>query len=215
MKTIRNLAALFAIPAVFAAGWTLIKTLLSFASVKNQDYIPFWIGILCYIVFQVLFYKPLLTYVFGHELTHAIAGILSGARIKKFKVGKRSGSVVLDKDNIWITLSPYFVPLYSFIVIFLYFMLGWQIDIRPLYSYFLFFLGFSIAFHIALTIYVLGIGQPDLKVYGVFFSMTTILIINIIVFSLLLILSFPHEISPSALFQAHFQNIKTMYTMIF
>jgi hypothetical protein len=215
MKTIRNIAALFVLPAVFAAGWTLIKTLLFFASVKNQEYIPFWIGILCYIVFQILFYKPLLTYVFGHELTHAIAGILSGARIKKFKVGKRSGTVVLDKDNIWITLSPYFVPLYSFIVIFLYFMLGWITDIRPFYSYFLFFLGFSIAFHIALTIYVISIGQPDLKVYGVFFSMTTILIINITIFSLLLILSFPNEITPASLFQAHLQNIKTMYLTIF
>jgi hypothetical protein len=215
LKIIRNILALLALPAVFAAGYSLLKALLSFASVKNSSYTPFWIGILCYIVFQVLLYKPMLTYVFGHELTHAIAGILSGAKIKKFKVGKKSGAVVLDKDNIWITLSPYFFPLYSFIAVFLYFTLGWFADISQFYSYFLFCLGFTIAFHIALTIFVIGIGQPDLKVYGIFFSYIVIIIINILVFSVLLILAFPKEVNAAILFKEHIEKIARFYMTLY
>lgn len=215
MKIFRNIIALTAIPAVLAGAYTLIKSFLSFAAVGGNEYVPFWVGILCYIIFQIAFYKPMKTYVFGHELSHAIAGLLSGAKIKKFKVGKESGSVVLTKDNIWITLAPYIFPIYTFIIVILYIMSGWFADIRQFYGYFLFFVGFSIAFHIALTIYILSIEQPDLKVYGVFFSYVIILAVNIIVFTLLMVLSFPKEIKALEVFNQMYQNILNSYKFIF
>lgn len=211
MKFIRSIIAFFAIPAVIAASYTLLSAFLSFAGTSGKEYVPFWIGVFCYIVFQIVFYKPMRTYVFGHELTHAFAGILSGAKIKKFKVGKESGHVVMTKDNIWITLAPYFFPIYTFAVIIIYLMLGWVIDIIPLYPYYLFLMGLSISFHIALTIYILGIGQSDLKVYGVFFSYILIIIINIIVFTLLMALAFPQEIDVAVLFKEMYGNIKGAY----
>jgi hypothetical protein len=202
-------------PAVYVCGLSLLINILSFAGIKNYTHAPFWAGGLCYLVFQALFYRPMLVYVFGHELTHALAGILSGAKIKKFKVNKNSGLVVLNKDNIWITLSPYFFPLYSFIVILIYFSLGWVIDILQIYSYFIFFLGFTIAFHIALTVFIIRIGQPDLKVYGIFFSLIVILSANILTFSLLMILAFPREINAATLFSNYYESILGFYKPIF
>ena len=215
MKMIRSAAAFLAVPAIAAAAYALISAFLSFAGTSGSEYMPFWVGVFCYLVFQIAFYKPMRTYVFGHELTHAFAGVLSGAKIKKFKVGKESGHVVLTKDNIWITLAPYFFPIYTFAVIVIYLMLGWVTDIGALYSYYLFVIGFSIAFHIALTIYILGIGQSDLKVYGVFFSYAVIFTVNIAVFAFLMVLAFPQEINVKELFSVMYDNICVIYAAIY
>jgi hypothetical protein len=198
-----------------AGIWTLFNIFLSFAGKSGKEYAPFWIGILSYIVLQAFLYKPMRAYVFGHELTHALAGILSGAKIKKFRVGKESGSVVLSKNNIWITLSPYFIPIYTFIVILVYLIIGWFRDAHLYYSYFLFFMGFTIAFHLALTIYIMRIGQSDLKVYGLFFSYVVILSVNILVFDILTVIAFPKEIDLAALIKITYDNILEIYNFIF
>jgi hypothetical protein len=215
MKLVRAFFAVFALPAVLACGYVLLKNFLFFAGSSGIEYVPFWLGALCYAVFQTAFYKPMRAYVFGHELTHAFAGILSGAKIKKFKVGKNSGSVVLNKDNVWITLAPYFFPLYTFAAIAIYLMLGWFVNIEPLYPYFLFLIGFTVAFHIALTIYIIGIGQSDLKVYGVFFSYALIVFVNIIVFSLLMVMAFPKEAVISEIFTGFLVATIKAYKFIF
>ncbi len=214
MRFIRNTAAFFALPGVLACAYGLCKVFLSFTGSSGTQYIPFWLGIFCYCVFQVIFYKPMRTYVFGHELTHAVAGVLSGAKIKKFKVGKESGSVTLSKDNVWITLAPYFFPIYTFAIILVYIFLGWFADIRQFYPYFLFLIGISIAFHIALTVYIVSIDQPDLKVYGVFFSYVLILFINVIVFALLAALAFPNEISVSEVFGEMYESVVAVYVFL-
>ncbi|MCL2334754.1 MAG: hypothetical protein FWC57_01670 [Endomicrobia bacterium] len=215
MKLIRSIFALIALPAVAAGAYTLVTAFLSFAGNGGREYIPFWLGIFCYMVFQIAFYKPLRTYVFGHELSHAIAGIISGARIKKFTVGQESGSVVLTKDNIWITLAPYFFPIYTIILVVIYVLAGWFTDIRLYYPYFLFLAGLTIAFHIALTIYILSIGQPDLKVYGVFFSYVAMIAVNVVVFSVLMAFAFPHEIGLGELAGQMAENIAGFYFFIY
>ncbi|MDR3253446.1 MAG: hypothetical protein LBT07_00585 [Endomicrobium sp.] len=215
MKFLRNIFAFLLMPAVGTAGYVLAKDFLCFTVSVGNKYILFWIGLLCYVVFQIVLYKPMKTYVFGHELSHALAGILSGARVKKFNVSKKSGSVVLTKDNIWITLAPYFFPVYTFALVIIYIFLGWFTDIKQFYGYFLFFTGFSIAFHVALTIYVLDIEQPDLKVYGKFFSYILIFAVNIIVFTLLAALAFPHGINIKNIFLKMFKNIIVVYKFIY
>ncbi|MDR3256077.1 MAG: hypothetical protein LBT18_00205 [Endomicrobium sp.] len=215
MKFLRNSFAFLLIPAVGAAGYIFVKNFLYFTAFVGNKYIPFWIGILSYIIFQVVLYKPIRTYVFGHELSHAIAGILSGAKIKKFNVGQESGKVVLTKDNIWITLAPYFFPIYTFAIIVIYIFLGWFLDITQFYEYFLFLVGFSIAFHVALTIYILSIEQPDLKVYGAFFSYVVIFAVNIVVFTLLAALAFPDGINVKKIFFQMFENMADVYKFIY
>jgi hypothetical protein len=188
------------LPLVLVSIYELIKLILDFAVKSNMTAAPFWIGIIVYFLFQVIFFKPMRTYVFGHELTHAVAGLLSGAQIKKIKVSKNGGSVTLTKDSVFISLAPYFVPFYSLIIIIIYLSLGWFTDTRPFYPYFLFLSGFALAFHFALTFYALTIGQEDLKTYGVFFSFIFICFINCIIISLILILIFPQYINISGYF---------------
>jgi hypothetical protein len=215
MKLIRAFFAVLALPAVLACGYVLLKNFLFFSGSSGTEYVPFWLGAFCYAVFQIAFYKPMRAYVFGHELTHAFAGILSGAKIKKFKVGRESGSVTLNKDNVWITLAPYFFPLYTFAVIVVYLTLGWFVNIRPLYPYFLFLIGFTAAFHIALTAYIIKLGQSDLKVYGAFFSYVLIIFVNIIVFSILMAMAFPKESAASETFKGFIGASISAYKFIF
>jgi hypothetical protein len=211
MKFIRNIFAILLVPAIVSMGYTFFKNFLIFTANSGDKFVAFWIGILVYIIFQIVLYKPMRLYVFGHELSHAIAGILSGAKIKKFKVGKDSGNVVLNKDNLCITLAPYVFPIYTIIIIFVYFLCGCFCDIKPFYKYFLFFIGISIAFHIALTIYVLTIEQSDLKIYGAFFSYVMILVVNFVVFTIILALVFLNEISIKTIFIEYFKNIISIY----
>ncbi|MCA6069651.1 MAG: hypothetical protein LE180_00770 [Endomicrobium sp.] len=215
MKFLRNTFAFLLIPAICAAGYTLVKKFLYFTVSAGSLYVPFWIGILCYIVFQIVFYKPMRTYIFGHELSHAIAGILSGAKIKKFKLGAESGSVVLTEDNIWITLAPYFFPIYTIAIIGIYVLLGWFTDIKQFYSYYLFLIGFSISFHIALTMYILSIEQPDLKVYGTFFSYIAILTVNIIAFALIASSAFVDDIDIKDVWLHAYDNILKIYKFLY
>jgi len=215
MKFLRNVFAFLLMPAIVAAGYTFIKNFLCSAISAENQYIPFWIGIICYIAFQIVLYRPMRTYVFGHELSHAIAGMLSGAKIKKFNIAKESGSVALTKNNVWIALAPYFFPVYTFAVIIIYIFLGWFVDIRQLYGYFIFLIGFSVAFHVALTVYVLKKEQPDLKIYGMFFSFVVIFTVNILVFNLLAVLAFPDTMNVKRIFLQIFSNIIYVYNFIY
>jgi hypothetical protein len=215
MRFLRNILTLILLPAVFAAGYAFITNFLLFSVSVGIKYIPFWVGVICYTAFQVIFYKPMKTYIFGHELSHAIAGLLSGAKIKKFNISENSGSVVLTKDNIWITLAPYFFPIYTIVIMITYVCLGWFMDIKQLYGYYLFLIGFSISFHIALTIYILTIEQPDLKVYGVFFSYVIIIAVNIVVFTFISALAFEDAISVKNVFFQAYHNIINTYKFIY
>ena len=187
MNKIRFFISILFLPAVIVLVYDFCHMFFSFAGKTDSNIVPFWLGIIVYILFQIIFFKPLQTYVFGHEFTHAITGIISGAKIKKFKVSRNGGSVSLTKDNVFITLSPYFIPLYTIaIIIFYYCVLGWFFDISKLRSYFLFFSGISLAFHYALTFYALKIGQEDMKVYGKFFSFFFVAFVIIVVLILVL-----------------------------
>ncbi|MBN1822922.1 MAG: hypothetical protein JW803_01235 [Endomicrobiales bacterium] len=191
MKYARFLIAIFILPFVAAFVSGLVDAVISFGKSASDVSIPFWLGLGSYFVFQAVFFKPVRTYVFGHELTHAIAGLLSGARVKSFKVSSSGGSVVLSRTGVFIALSPYFVPIYTVILILVYKIYGAFGSAERLYPYFLFLCGFSISFHFGLTYYALSQGQSDLKVFGVFFSSVLILLVNCIVIMLFMKLLFP------------------------
>ena len=60
---------------------------------------------------------PVRAYVLGHELTHALWGLVFGAVPSDVRVSANGGSVRLTKSNLLITLAPYFFPFYTFIVV--------------------------------------------------------------------------------------------------
>lgn len=148
-------------------------------SVKEQ--FMFLLGFLSYIVIHVLFYRPIILHVFGHEITHALVNWIFGGKLKSLQVSEKGGSVSVDKNNFIITLAPYFFPIYTLLVLLVYFI----VDIKYV-GYIIFLIGFTLAFHLALTFHSLKEKQSDFKEYGFIFSLSFIFFMNMVILSILL-----------------------------
>ena len=122
---------------------------------------------------------PVRMYVLGHELTHALWGLLFGARPSDVRVSASGGSVKLTKSNMLITLAPYFFPFYTFIVIVVALITYAFFKPLPYLPLWLFLVGFTWAFHVLFTLETLGQRQPDVKLYGRIFSWTFIFLVNV------------------------------------
>ena len=122
---------------------------------------------------------PVRMYVLGHELTHALWGLLFGARPSDVRVCATGGSVRLTKSNMLITLAPYFFPFYTFIVIVVALITYAFFKPLPYLPLWLFLVGFTWSFHVLFTLETLGQRQPDVKLYGRIFSWTFIFLVNV------------------------------------
>ena len=122
---------------------------------------------------------PVRAYVLGHELTHALWGLLFGARPSDVRVSASGGSVRLTKSNMLITLAPYFFPFYTFIVIVAALVTYAFLRPLPFLPLWLFLIGFTWSFHVLFTLETLGQRQPDVKLYGRIFSWTFIFLVNV------------------------------------
>lgn len=122
---------------------------------------------------------PVKTYVLGHELTHAIWGLLFGAIPSKLRVSASGGSVNLTKSNMIITLAPYFFPFYTFVVVISALVTSAFVRPLPWLPLWMFMVGFTWAFHVLFTIETLSQRQPDVKLYGRIFSWVFIFLANV------------------------------------
>ncbi len=138
-------------------------------------------GMLTYLLVERFLTKPMWLYVFGHEMTHALTGILSGAKVHSFKARSTGGEVRLSKSNAFIALSPYIIPIYLIAIVLIYTVTRRWWNPPELLPVFQFVLGLALAFHISLTISAVHKHQPDLKVLGLFLSGVLILIGNTLV----------------------------------
>ena len=129
-----------------------------------------------------LFLPPLTrTYVLGHELTHALWSILFGGKASALKVTDRGGSVRVTRNNAWVTLSPYFFPLYAFAVALLWLLSVWLFPpIRPYAPIFTFWIGMAWSFHLTFTLRFLAYNQPDVREHGRLFSYSLIYALNLL-----------------------------------
>ena len=124
---------------------------------------------------------PVKMYVLGHELTHAMWGLLFGARPSDVRVSASGGSVKLTKSNLLITLAPYFFPFYTFLVIVVALITYAFLRPLPCLPLWMFLVGFTWSFHVLFTLETLGQRQPDVKLYGRIFSWTFIFLANVLV----------------------------------
>ena len=136
-------------------------------------------GILAFTVAWFALSHPVRAYVLGHELTHALWGLLFGARPSDLRVGASGGSVRLTKSNMVITLAPYFFPFYTFVVIVCALVVYAFVRPLPFLPLWLFLVGFTWAFHVLFTLETLGQRQPDVRPYGRVFSWTFIYLVNL------------------------------------
>lgn len=136
-------------------------------------------GMAAFVLCWTTLSHPVRTYVLGHELTHALWGLLFGARPSDVRVSESGGSVRLTKSNVVITLAPYFFPFYTFLVIVAALITYAFLRPLPCLPLWLFAIGFTWAFHVLFTLETLSQRQPDVKLYGRIFSWVVILIVNV------------------------------------
>ena len=158
--------------AILAQSPTRLPMLHAFACISG---IVIWAIIWLYL-------PPLTrTYVLGHELTHALWAMLFGGRATGLQVTEGGGSVRVTKNNAWITLSPYFFPLYTFVVALVWVLSVWIFPpIRPYAPIFLFWIGMTWSFHLTFTLRFLAYNQPDIREHGRLFSYTLIYSLNLL-----------------------------------
>jgi hypothetical protein len=136
-------------------------------------------GFLLCLVLLVALPAPVRLYVLGHELTHAVWGLLFGARVSRLKVGLEGGSVTLSKSNVLITLAPYFFPFYTMLVALAALVVRAFISPLPCTWAWLFAVGFTWCFHCCFTVRSLMQTQPDVEEYGRLFSYVVIWTFNV------------------------------------
>ncbi len=183
MRFLKLLLGIALLPAAAAVTGALANLLLALPS--SHGGIPeglWWFagGFALWLLLWVSLPRPARTYVLAHELTHALWGWAMGARVSKLRVRGDGGSVNLSKTNVWITLAPYFFPLYTMLVIVAHLLMQmfwpWMVHYEP---FWLAMVGLTWAFHITFTLAVLQQRQPDVQEHGRIFSWTLIYILNI------------------------------------
>lgn len=155
----------------------------------------FWFFALGAVLWTIAFFglpRPLLLYVFGHELTHALWVWAMGGRVSQFKVRRDGGHIVTNMNNFWIALAPYFFPIYSIAVILAYGAAGLFHDMTHFRQLLFALIGATWAFHVSFTLWMIPKGQSDLSYHGTFFSLVVIYMMNLLILTVLLLIASPH-----------------------
>ena len=178
---LRLLTGLALLPACWGVARAFLDSVLAAAGATglSVETLSLLGGIAAFALAWAALSHPVKAYVLGHELTHALWGLLFFARPSDLTVGAAGGSVKLSKTNLLITLAPYFFPFYTFVVIVCALVTAAFLRPLPCLPLWLFLIGFTWAFHVLFTLETLGQRQPDVKAYGRVFSWTFIFLVNV------------------------------------
>ncbi len=195
-RLLKFLLALVLLPTAVLTFAETVRILLSVLGRLDMA-VSFIMGILIYAGIHYGYYNFSRPYVFAHEMTHALAALLCGCRIKDVSVGQESGYVKMDRCNAFVVLAPYFVPAYVVLAAGIYLIADLFVNLQPYRQVFLFVIGFFTAFHFVQTFKTLfEADQPDLKLAGgKVFSVVMITLANLVVLALVLKALFPEAVS--------------------
>ena len=192
-RWVKFVIALFLLPVCAALTQTFF-TVFTRATVNEQFWAAeeFWFFSLGAVLWLIAFFglpRPLLVYVFGHELTHAVWVWLMGGRVSQFRVGRHGGHIITDRNNFWIALAPYFFPLYSILAIASFGVLSLATDVHPYGRLLYAVIGATWAFHFTFTCWMIPKSQTDLTDHGTFFSLVVIYLMNLLLLSVMLVIA--------------------------
>ena len=188
-RFVRWLVGMILLPLCWVTTWTLLSR-FSHATVEQGFWqtAEFWyfaVGVLLmasWFSFGLARTTFLFIYVLGHELTHAVFVILFRGRIGEFKVTRHGGYITTNKTNLFIALSPYFVPFWSVMAAAFYGLARLLLDLEPGWDRALYLLmGITWTFHMIWTVWMLPRDQPDLRDNGTFLSLVIIYLANLLV----------------------------------
>ena len=182
MKPLKLLIAIILLPTISAVTQTLYWLMIEHVPPAKSHplFSPLTLGFVSGLLLLLFLPRPIRTYVLGHELTHALWGLLMGARIGKIKVSKQGGHVELSKTNFLISLAPYFFPFYTVMVIVIYYLASIFVSVEPYHRLFLSLVGITWAIHFYFTIQMVMTRQPDITQNGRLFSFIIIYNLNLI-----------------------------------
>lgn len=204
------LAVLVLAPVALITTLTMMEMfwrLLSRHALWRAEEVQFFvIGLLAWgLIYGVAKIRPVRLYVFGHELSHALATLALGGKVYRFEFNAQGGFVETDKTNTFISLAPYFLPIYAFAVMLGFGVLALFMDLDggqsirlmgteiPLKLTRLLYigLGLSWAFHATYTALTLRSEQSDLTRNGEFFSLMLIFLVNAGLLTLMIVAASP------------------------
>lgn len=192
VKLIKFIVGVLLLPVCYALTQSLVYFLFILSNTATSSPLSpestgFLIGSALWIVLFIALPHPVKTYVFAHEITHAIWGMAAGGRVKGLKVGDTGGTVLLTKSNFLVVLAPYFFPLYSVAVLVTYAVASAFFDLGAYSPFWMGMLGLTWSFHVTFTMRMLNEHQSDIASQGRLFSYTLIYIVNIFIVILIMI----------------------------
>src|SRR5437588_1182565 len=194
-RWVKNIIAVFLLP------WCAILTqtfFTAFARATIHQHLwagaEFWffsLGVVLWLIAFVGLPRPVILYVFGHEVTHVLWVWLMGGRVSKFRVSGDGGHIITNRTNFLIALAPYFFPLYSLLAILVYGIASLFVNVAPYGQLLYAILGITSAFHLTFTCWMIPKNQTDLSDHGTFFSLVFIYLMNLVLLSGLLVMASP------------------------
>jgi hypothetical protein len=149
--------------------------------------VAFALGCAAWLASYLVMPPPFRAYVLAHELTHALWGILFGARVSRLRVGQDSGSVTLTRTNFLILLAPYFFPAYALLILAAYGVASIFADLDRYRPLMLAAAGFAWMLHLTFTAASMNRRQTDIARCGLFFSSVFVALVNVLVVCLCLV----------------------------
>src|SRR5438128_11510711 len=196
-RWVKNIIALFLLP------WCAILTQTFFtaftrATIHQQLWAgaEFWFFTLGAVLWLIAFFglpRPVIIYVFGHELTHVLCVWLMVGRVSKFRVAGEGGHIVTIRTSFLMSLAPYFFPLYSLLVIAAYGIGSLFFNVAPYGQLLYATLGITWAFHLTFTCWMIPKKQTDLSDHGTFFSLVLFCVMNLLLLSAFLVIASPQS----------------------
>ena len=192
-RWVKFVVAIFLLPACAILSQTFF-TVFARATMNERLWTneEFWFFSLGAVLWLIAFFglpRPVIVYVFGHELTHALWVWIMGGRVTKFRVGRDGGHIITTRSNFWIALAPYFFPLYSILAIGSYGIASLFTNVQPYGRWLYAIIGVTWAFHFTFTCWMIPKNQTDFSDHGTFFALVFVYLMNLVLLSALLVLA--------------------------
>ena len=179
-KWVKAILAVLLLPLCVGTWQTLLNVVKGVGEALNV-WVPLASGAGCWVAIFLFLPRQAWLYVMGHEMTHVVWSWAFGGKLKQFKIGAKSGHVVVTKSNFLVALAPYFFPLYAIAVVLIFGIVNalWQEpNAVPVFHL---LLGATYAFHVTWTWEVLRTRQSDISGQGYLFSTVVLLVGNLAV----------------------------------